>query len=170
VTERVGEGDRQSGAIFSADQRYRYVLWRVWGESARRLVVIGLNPSTADAPADDPTIRRLVAFAKGFRRDGLVMLNLFAFRATRPSLMLAADDPIGPDNDRYLDECTRGMQDIVVVAWGAIGAVRGRDREVAGRLRLCSPMCFGVTKSGQPRHPLYLKADTPLVRFHGWLL
>jgi hypothetical protein len=150
----------QAGAIMSEDAIYRYALWRTWGDGKRRLVVIGLNPSTADAVDDDPTIRRCIGFAKREQCDGLFMLNLFAFRATEPRDMLRANDPIGPDNDEYIRQCAVGKHNVVVAAWGALGGTRGRDRHVA---RLLGDLyCLGRTKAGQPRHPLYLPAEAPL--------
>ena len=78
---------------------YRYTLWRVWDESKPACVFVGLNPSTADASEDDATIRRCVRFAKDWDCGELLMLNLFAFRATRPKDMLAACDPVGEENN-----------------------------------------------------------------------
>ncbi len=164
--EQVRDGANETGAIFSPDQRYRYVLWREWSAEKRRLVVIGLNPSTADATKNDPTITRCINFAKREGCGGLVMLNLFALRATDPSVMLAAKDPVGPDNDKYLKRHTILKDLIVVAAWGAHGGHRGRDVAVASELLgHVALQSFGVTKEGHPRHPLYLRADTPLSPF-----
>ena len=89
------------------------------------------------------------------------MGNLFAFRSTAPSQLLAVDDPVGPENDTWLkklqDRCT-----LVVAAWGNHGIFLGRSRIVLGLLK--TPMCFGVTGSGEPKHPLYLAASTKLVQ------
>lgn len=154
----------KTSATLSADRRYRYHLIRLWGEGSRRLVVIGLNPSTADETKDDPTIRRCVAFAKREDCDGLVMLNLFAFRSTKPALLFEEEDPVGPDNDRWIRAQMRLVADhrIVVAAWGVHGSTwPDRVREVAelagGRLQ-----CLGVTQNGQPRHPLYVRSDARL--------
>jgi len=87
-----------SGATFSTDRVYRYALWRVWDAALPSFVVIGLNPSTADETENDPTIRRCIGFAKREGCGGLVMLNLFAVRATDPRVMMAHPEPIGPDN------------------------------------------------------------------------
>jgi hypothetical protein len=157
----------RKGASFSPDRQYRYALWREWSESnARNLVVIGLNPSTADEREDDPTIRRCVAFAKREDCGGLVMLNLFALRATDPRVMKAHPEPIGAENDDAIRHWTRpatGYSPLVVAAWG----VHGSHLDRAMTVRLLTPRlrCFGVTKDGHPRHPLYLRADAPLVPY-----
>ncbi|WP_276968362.1 DUF1643 domain-containing protein, partial [Metallibacterium scheffleri] len=114
---------------------------------------VGLNPSTADETQDDPTIRRCVGFAKAWGYQALCMVNLFAFRATRPDDMLAAADPVGPDNDAHL-RALSGEAGVIVAAWGALGTHRGRDVEVCALLPALH--CLTLTKGGQPGHPLYL--------------
>lgn len=160
--QEVSDGvDR--GARFSADYVYRYTLWRSWSGRGRWLVVIGLNPSTADAVKDDPTIRRCIGFAKRERLGGLFMLNLFALRATDPKVMLAHADPIGAENDQFIWEYACNNHAVVVAAWGAHGNHRGRADAV--RKMVPGLKCFGLTRDGHPRHPLYLRADTPIVDF-----
>ena len=88
----------QTGATFSSDERYRYLLWRRWSSSQLALF-IGLNPSTADAANDDPTIRRITGFSRSLGFGGFLIVNLFAFRATKPIDLFASSDPIGPEND-----------------------------------------------------------------------
>ena len=148
-----------SAATFSPHRTYRYALTRRWGEGPT-MVVIGLNPSTANETANDPTIRRCIGFATRDGCGGLVMLNLFALRATNPRVMLAHPEPIGPENDATILRHTAGAER-VVVAWGAHGGHLERDRHI--RALVPGATCFGVTAAGHPRHPLYLRADTPLV-------
>ena len=74
---------------------------------------IGLNPNKADEILDDPTIRRCMTFAQAWGYDALCMTNLFAFRATKPTDMLAALDPIGSENDKHLVELSRGAGVVV---------------------------------------------------------
>lgn len=145
-----------SDACLSPDRVYRYWLSRVWDESLPHLTVIGLNPSTADETVDDPTIRRCLGYAKSWGLGGLTMLNLFAYRATDPREMKAASDPVGPDNDAFLRLYTEG---VILAAWGAHGAYRGRGDEVRRILSNRPLHCLGVTNAGQPKHPLYLRAD-----------
>ena len=154
-----------TGANFSPDGIYRYSLWRIWGEdNDPHLIVIGLNPSTADATEDDPTIRRCIGFAKREQLAGLVMLNLFALRATDPKIMLAHADPIGPQTDSVIRiNCRTDSRDIIIAAWGTHGSHRGRGKQVADLIP--NLRCFGKTKDGHPKHPLYLRADTPIIDF-----
>lgn len=150
-----------TGASFSACGKYRYSLTRTFGGADGRAVFIMLNPSTADATQDDPTIRRCIGFAKAWNCGELVVLNLFAIRATDPAVMLADADPEGPDNEEHFRRYLAGAQHaetIIVCAWGAHGKHRNQGRKVMGWLQRwdITPECLGVTKDGQPKHPLYL--------------
>jgi len=150
-------------AVFSPCRTWRYVLRRRWAAEPA-LLVIGLNPSTADETVDDPTIRRCAGFARELGCGGLTMANLFAFRATDPAAMKAAPNPVGPDNDDWL-EALAAEHEIRVAAWGVHGAHLGRADDVVARGLLGELRCWGTTATGQPRHPLYLPASTPLVPF-----
>lgn len=153
-------------ARFSADGRYRYTLTRVWDPQTPLVAWIGLNPSTADATRNDPTVRRVIDFSRRWGYGGCVMLNLFAYRSTDPRALLTAVAPIGPDNPRTLREETAGRA--VVAAWGASvpDAWRLHEAHVAGWLRAtCAVYILGRTASGAPRHPLYCAASTEPVRW-----
>lgn len=151
----------KTSAIISDCEAYRYRLAREW-DSGPRAVFVMLNPSTADATQDDPTIRRCISFAKREGCGSLDVVNLFAFRATSPADMKSAADPVGPENDRHIMDAFDNADGPIICAWGAHGAYRGRDREVAHLID--APLqCFGLTKAGAPKHPLYLPADAPLV-------
>lgn len=153
------------GAKFSPCRRYRYSLWREWDTSKGSCVFIGLNPSTADESEDDPTIRRCIRFAKDWGYGRLVMINLFAIRATDPEVMKCSKNPIGSDNDMYLNtECTGA--DLVVAAWGNHGSFLGRDQEIIFALKDIQMMCFKITNQGQPAHPLYQSANSELIEFN----
>jgi hypothetical protein len=161
MAQRILLGD-VAGAEFSPCRTWRYALWRKWSDDAP-VAFIGLNPSTADENINDPTIRRCIAFAKAWEAGGLVMLNLFAFRATKPEDMLKAPEPVGTENDatllKWADRCER-----VVAAWGVDGNKGGRAGQVC-RLLDRPLWCLGATKAGCPRHPLYVRASQPLVRY-----
>ena len=146
---------------------YRYCLRRVWRDPPSRTVAfVLLNPSTADAVRDDPTIARCVGFAKAWGFDALAAVNLFALRATDPAALRRAADPVGPHNDRYI-LAAAGAADMVVAAWGAHGAYLGRAGRVAERLARTQLLWhLGLTRSGQPRHPLYMAARTVPAPWH----
>jgi hypothetical protein len=161
------------GATLSRDQRYRYALWRAWTSPVAHpalltMVVVGLNPSTADASMDDPTIRRCVGFAQREGCTALAMVNLFAFRATNPRDLRAAADMIGPLNNDTLSDWLPQAH-VLVCAWGALAsrAEVARAAMLTNVMRVwrLAPRCFGLTRGGFPRHPLYLRGDAPLVPF-----
>ena len=154
-----------AGAIESAAGDYRYTLGRCWSKLAPSgtTVFIMLNPSTADAQSDDPTIRRRVGFAKAWGSSDLLVGNLYAFRATDPRDLFEAADPVGRDNDHYLRQLMNDHSDIVC-AWGA-NAKEERVREFveAAKTAGVKLWCLGTTKDGAPRHPLYVAQGTELV-------
>lgn len=152
-----------TGAIFSDCRKWRYILWRRWDRELPPCIFIGLNPSTADETTDDPTIRRCIGFARRWGYGSLYMLNIFAYRATEPADMKAADDPIGPRNDRWLEEAVRETLKAgggAVAAWGAHGNFADRQKAVAALLSGFELQCLGTTRSGCPKHPLYLAQTT----------
>jgi hypothetical protein len=129
-----------------------------------------LNPSTADATNDDPTIRRCIGFARHWGCGRLVVLNLFAVRATDPADMKRADDPVGPENRDWFDRTLRDSHGgPVVCAWGVHGAYMEQDLTVLGWLDRVGvePLALGVTREGHPKHPLYLPYSAALVPFAG---
>lgn len=144
--------------ILSPCRTYRYTLWRDFGGLAGEgyAMFIGLNPSTADEVNNDRTIKRCMSFAKSWGYGALCMTNLFAFRATRPVDMIAAADPVGPDNDVHLIDLARGAG-IVVAAWGANGT--HLERDLAVRALVPNLHFLRKTKDGHPGHPLYLSAS-----------
>lgn len=149
-------------ATLSADRAYRYLLTRRWGDGPA-MTWIMLNPSTADASEDDPTIRRCVGFARREGCEAIHVVNLFALRCTDPRELRTAGDPVGPGNDGFL--LARPVAALTVAAWGAFGCMNGRSGQVGAMLASVPLLCLGVTSGGEPRHPLYARADTPLVSF-----
>lgn len=123
-----------------------------------------LNPNQADAVSDDPTIRRCMGFAKTWGFGSLEVVNLFAHRAKTPQLLKQAVEPIGEDNDYYLATLPERV-DLIVLAWGNWGRLWNRDRTVLPLFRSQPVYSLGVTKLGQPRHPLYLRRDIDRVPF-----
>jgi len=154
-----------SGAAFSPCGRYRYRLWRRWRDGPHLLWIL-LNPSTADAEHNDPTIRRCIGYARDWGFAGIVVVNLFAYRATRPVQLREAPDPVGPAGDRALALAVRepGVGR-VMAGWGQHGDWRNRASTVYRMLHAQRPgpilHALGVTARGQPRHPLYCRKSAP---------
>lgn len=157
----VRRGDARSGATFSRCGLYRYDLWRVWDESLPKCLFIGLNPSTADEIRSDPTVTRCINFATKWKCGSLVMLNLFAWRATDPQEMKQVDDSIGMFNDAFvLDHATEDVA-VTVCAWGNHGQHRNRSALLVHQLQAAGVDLYALrlNKSGEPCHPLYLPAS-----------
>lgn len=164
VREMPGGHQMNGGAIISDCGAYRYLLWRRWPSlfPERIMNFVMLNPSTADGMDDDPTIRRCIGFAEREGCNGIRVLNVFAYRTPYPKELLRQPDPIGPENDKYLQSCRGG--ELVVLAWGA-GAPIDRTRDVTAMLAWLPLWCFGKNTDGSPKHPLYLPKNAPLVPF-----
>jgi hypothetical protein len=155
-------------AIISPCGAYRYALTRTGdalpGKPGRAMFLM-LNPGTADATLDDPTIRRCRSFACSWGFDGITVGNLYALRSTDPAALWLHHDPIGPENDAYLYEMAT-THSRVVCGWGA----NARDDRVAAVVKLLREAgaelaCLGTTKSGAPRHPLYVRGGQPLLKW-----
>jgi hypothetical protein len=150
------------------DGPYRYSLRRVW-HSGKTLTVIGLNPSTADGLNDDNTIRVLMNYAKRLNFGGLLMLNLYAWRATRPQDLVKAakvHDIIGPQNTFEILRTRIEQSDspFVFAAWGTYGLKRGAEfaRFMGYDFCFYSMKAFAVNKDGSPHHPLRVKINGPI--------
>jgi hypothetical protein len=146
-----------SGAVI--DGEYRYSLWRTLNATKhpRQLLFIMLNPSTADAQYDDPTLRRCLGFASSWGYDVLEVCNLFAYRATDPGILRHVPDPVGPANDEYVGQAV-ARASAVVAAWGTQGGLKNRAADITELVVRSRPLsCLGLTKGGFPRHPLYVR-------------
>lgn len=159
----ISKEKMKKGAQFSNCRKYRYALWRTWEENAH-VMFIGLNPSTADETEDDPTIRRCINFAKYWGFGGIYMLNLFAFRATSPKDMMKAHDPIGSENNSYL-QMYLNEAGLNIACWGNYGKYLNRGKKVIELLGRTNLSILGLTRNGQPKHPLYLKRDIEPIHF-----
>lgn len=160
----------EDNAVISACGRYRYLLTRQVVRGARTATFIMLNPSTADATNDDPTIRRCIGFARQWGCGRLAVLNLFAFRATDPADLKRAAEPVGPENRTWFDRTLSvPNSDPVVCAWGVHGEHMSQDLAVLGWLAGygVEPVALGVTRDGHPKHPLYLRKGAELLPFSG---
>jgi hypothetical protein len=165
-------------ALFSPCGRYRYLLTRTWhglpardepaGQrkptgrvpAPRTILWIMLNPSTADAERDDPTIRRCIGFSRRWGYGVMHAVNIFALRSTNPSELLRAPDPVGPQTDLHIRRAAAVSSEIIV-AWGAFPLAAERGERVMSLLEAAMGRrirSLGLTASGSPRHPLYLRA------------
>jgi len=157
----------ESAADISEDGLYRYSLMRSWAPDGSMATFIMLNPSTADASVNDATIVRCRGFAESWGCNGLLVVNLYALRARNPRRLWEAEDPVGPRNDVYLEsyiERALWLEWPLVAAWGA-NAKPDRVAQVLDMVphgNETSLKALGVTKSGAPRHPLYLRSDSVL--------
>lgn len=156
-------------ALFSPCGRYRYRLTRRWDRSKPLAAFVMLNPSTADATIDDPTIRCCVRLAKREGFGGIRVVNLFAYRTPNRKELATVPDSVGPDNDRHIRAAARNAT-VGVLAWGAYVPFPDRVQSVLRLLRRtqiplkCIEM-IGPAGNRQPRHPLYLRSTATLVDF-----
>lgn len=169
----------QNEAVISTCGRYRYLLTRQIkqledNQTDKICLFIMLNPSTADANVNDPTIRKCIKFALREKCTRLHVVNLFPFRATNPrKLRSKAVAPIGGDHNNYL--IVRGeilKSDLIIVAWGNNLPYVTPVYQVADFLRDAEKQayCFELTLNGNPKHPLYVRDDQPLLKLSTNLL
>lgn len=162
------ESPLQRSAVLSSCAKYRYTLTRLWG-GGPTLGVIGLNPSTADAEIDDPTVKKLMRFARDNGFGGFVLGNLFAWRATYPSDLGAVEDPVGPDNDLHLRMIGRTCVN-VLCAWGStpktwVTRVVLVKELIANIPERPKTLCLRVNADGSPAHPLFLPYTCKLTEY-----
>lgn len=149
-------------ASFDASGKYRYSLHRRWHAGPRRVCFCMLNPSTADASRNDPTVRRCIGYAMDWGFDALEVVNIFALRSTDPGALRADEDPVGPRNTAAIVRAA-GRSELVVAAWGVHGGIGDRGAAVLRRLGGGFDVrCLGMTREGYPKHPLYLPKSAQL--------
>ena len=159
----------KNGAAMSDDRKYRYALWRIWDVEKRKVMFIGLNPSTANEISDDPTIRRVIRFAYDWGFGGVYMLNCFPLVSANPDdlkgvYQKSTTNIFEIQNHQYLigyaTECEK-----VVFAWGSFPIVKEFDIDIKLRMMFPEAYCLGKNANGSPKHPLYLRRDSELVKF-----
>ena len=144
-------------AVLSENRKYRYLLSRTWDDTKPTVLFIGLNPSTADEKENDPTISKCVNYAKSWGYGQVLMENLFSVRSTDPSRLKYENDPIGSENDWYLQK-SASAADLIIACWGNLGKLLNRDKEIISLIP--NLYCLKQNKNGSPHHPLYLSKET----------
>ena len=157
--------DERSGAVVSPCGFYRLRLWRRWDLEKRVLLWIMLNPSTADASVDDPTILAICDFARRWGYGGIEVVNLYSYRTKSPEVLKSAGYPIGPGNNLTISALVQwraepDQRQRVICAWGS-KAQPERALAVYDMIsEFVTPCALAVNKDGTPKHPLYVKRDT----------
>ncbi len=157
ITKQFQKGDASSVAVYSDCERYRYQLTRTWQNDGRKALFIMLNPSTATEIQNDPTVERCERRARTLGFGAFRVTNIFAWRDTDPRNMKQAKDPVGPENDNAILEACH-WTDQIICGWGTHGAHLNRSAAVKILLLSTELPIFhlGLTKYGQPKHPLYI--------------
>lgn len=161
-SKMAASGDMVRAALLSECGTYRYWLTRTWVPNSPRICFLMLNPSTADANVDDPTIRRCIDFAKACGYGGLIVVNLYALRTPKPAVLqekilsYGKAYAFGPLNDASIEDAVR-TSEVVVLAYGANGGAAGKWMAAHVRTLGKVPHVLALTAHGEPRHPLYLK-------------
>jgi hypothetical protein len=151
--------------VYSPDMAYRYAFARWWDAEGPLVLWVGINPGKGDTEnRRRPTLERCIAWTKAWGAGGLAFANLFAVRANKPRGLLQMAEPVGRHNDAALLALSQAAWR-TVAAWGGHGRLLDRGRAVAPLL--VSPFCLGITAIGQPRHPLYVPSNTPVVPWTG---
>ncbi len=156
----------KKSAVISECGKFRYALGRTWDSHKPALGFIMLNPSTADADQDDPTIRKCIGFAERLGYGAIVVTNLYAYRATDPVELKRAGYLRGPENDAWITKALREVE-FTICAWGANARGMSRPVEVMEMVEERHGVCtaLALTDDGIPRHPLMLPYTCTLTEF-----
>jgi len=158
------EKDKASGANFSKCRKYRYLLWRIWDDSKPLVAFVGLNPSTADENAPDPTITRVINFAKSWGFGGVYMMNLFPYVTADPDKLIECEAADIACNDYLVRECGAKCGKIIF-AWGNFKQVTP-ERTKFFIEQFPNGEALVLNSNYSPRHPLYVKGDVVPVKFN----
>lgn len=143
-----------NGAKFSDDRSRRYALWRIWDKSLPVVAFIGLNPSLANHTDNDPTIRRVIGFAKDWGYGGVYMLNLYTFVTPYPESLVESD--AWEESRQVIISCSSRCEKIIA-AWGNYKGATDRGNEI--KKLIPNLYALQINKNGSPKHPLYVKSD-----------
>lgn len=157
-------------AVISSCGQYRYRLEREVGMVGPVYAFFGINPSTADASLDDATVRKWIGFTKLWGGSRFIVGNVFAYRSKDVKLLAGIPDPFGPDIGDHVSDIL-AEADILVPCWGDTGKVPPKlqfafDVLMDALNSSGKPVRhLGLTKGGDPRHPLMLGYSTPLLQY-----
>ncbi len=154
---------QDNGAMFSENRKHRYSLWRIWDKELPKVAFIGLNPSTANENKNDPTIRRVVSFAKLWGYGGVYMLNCFPYVTSVPKEIELNWDYINI-NDNSLRSLGRECE-LIIFAWGNFEIVKNEGRDIKMQEYFPVAKCLGKNKNGSPKHPLYIPSNIQLINY-----
>jgi hypothetical protein len=159
-----------SSAVLTPCGTFRYRLDREVQASGEVFAYFGVNPSTADATLDDQTVRKWRGFTQRNGGRRFIVGNVFSLRTTDVGELSRAPAVRGPDHLRNIQEIV-AEADILVPCWGSRSkvprALWPQFDEMLALLRASGKpmMHLGLTRSGDPRHPLTLAYATPLVNW-----
>ena len=154
-----------SGAIFSANRRSRYILWRRFKPGDNFINIIMLNPSQANEHENDPTIRRCIQFAKDLDGDALIVTNLFSYCTAYPEEIKSNETNLSAQNRYYLT-LGQSLSKKTICAWGNHGGINKRSVKIRKLLKDQALYCFDINQNGEPKHPLYIKKTATLKSFN----
>jgi hypothetical protein len=158
-------GGTISGACFDEGRNHRYALWRIWDNTVKPLLFIGLNPSTASEHKDDPTIIRLVNFAKSWHYGGLYAGNLYSIVSPDPKVLVMPISPFDTDQNDIALQAMSKTCSTILVGWGEWGKRLGKRPDEVLEIIGGRAFCLKINKSGEPVHPLYQPSDSKLMLY-----
>lgn len=151
------------GAIFSEDRNFRYILWRSWSLSKPVLLYIGLNSSTANELKEGPTVVRNMKRADQNGYGSLIHWNFYGYVSANPDVLLREGDYVGEDNDAYFQQAITLSGGKALCGWGSFSAVEKRKKVILPLIP--EPLCLGKNADGNPKHPLYVSYEVPIIRY-----
>jgi len=167
--------------LFSECGSYRWILKRELLSGKKTIVFIGLNPSKANSSNNDRTLVRIINFCSRWNYKNIYIINLFGLISKSPIQLSKSNDPIGKNNDlitlKSLEFWREDSNCDLWLGWGDKGQLKGRDRKVLKLIKNFSNLksnennyskrvlSLGLSKKGNPRHPLYMSNQSFLRKF-----
>lgn len=151
----------QRTAIFSKDKQYRYQLSRRWDSAKPMVLFVMHNPSTADAYKEDPTLIRIINYAKDWGYGGLYVGNLFPYCSSKPKKDMVLPKVIVTRNHRHIKTMYKQSEQ-TIFAWG-----NQQETPQWFKKNINYPYCIALSLNNIPKHPLYLKKNRLPKPFNG---